>query len=85
MEEKKTFAEAALNMLQEHKQSEITMFISPFGGLEMQMKDYSKGNVRIGAKHIISQDVVEFSKENLDSLMTFTLHDLRKELDNYGR
>ena len=84
MEEKKTFAETMLDMLQEHNQSEITIFISPFGGLEIQMKDHSRDNVRIGAKHIISQDIVEFSKVNIDSLMTFTLRHLRKELDNYG-
>ena len=85
MDEKKTFAETALDMLQEHKQSEITIFISPFGGLKIQMKDSSRDNVRIGAQHVISQDVIEFSKANIDMLMSVTLQHLRKELDNYGR
>ena len=84
MDEKKTFAETMLDMLQEHKQSEVTIFISPWGGLEIQMKDYSRDHVRIGVKHIISQDVYEFSKINIDTLMGLTLQHLRKELDNYG-
>lgn len=84
MEEKKTFAETMLDMLQEHKESEVVVFISPFGGLKIQMKDYSRDHVRISAQHIISQDIYEFSKVNVDTLMTLSLQHLRKELDNYG-
>ena len=85
MEEKKTFAEEALDMLQEHTQSEIVLFLNQFGELGIQVKDYSKDNARIGARHIISHDVCEFSKVNIDTLMALTLQHLRKELDNYGR
>ena len=84
MDEKKTFAEEALDMLQEHTQSEIVLYINQFGELEIQVKDYSKDNVKIGARHIISHDVYSFSKVNIDTLMTLTLQHLRKELDNYG-
>jgi hypothetical protein len=85
MEEKKTFAEEALDMLQEHTQSEIVLFLNRFGELGIQVKDYSKDDVRIGARHIISHDVYSFSKANIDTLMTITLQHLRKELDSYGR
>lgn len=84
MEEKKTFAEEALDMLSTHPGSSLSIFFSDWGGLEIQMREHSKEKGPIGANEIIGSDLFA-SKLTIDELMVYAIQHLRKELDNYGR
>ena len=85
MDEKKTFAEEALDILLTHPDSELHIFRGAWGELEMQMRDRSKDNAPIGASQIILHELYEKSNMNIDEIMIVALQNLRKELDNYGR
>ena len=83
MEEKKTFAEEALDMLSTHPGSSLSIFFSDWGGLNIQMREHSKEKGPIGANEIIGSDLFA-SKLTIDELMVYAIKHLRKELDNYG-
>ena len=86
MEEKKTFAEWAIEHLKEHPDCEITLR-SGFGLWNdhiLQMLDHSKYGRRIAAQQVITNDLFEKSKITYDEILIFAAENLRKELDEYG-
>lgn len=85
MEEKKTFAEEALDMLSTHPNSELCICYGDWGELRIQMRDQLKDGTPIGVKEIISHEWYDQSNASIDEIMTFSMLHLRKELDNYGR
>ena len=79
----KSFAEEALDVLSTHPGSSLTIFFGDWGGLNIQMREYSKEKGPIGANEIITSDLFA-SKLTIDELMVYAIQHLRKELDNYG-
>lgn len=86
MDEKKTFAEWAIEHLKEHPNCEITLR-SGFGLWNdriLQMFDRSKDGKQITAQQVIMNNLFEQSKLTHDEILIFAAENLRKELDKYG-